>query len=229
MGDVIKNIKEFIWDVIGYLIPGFLLIIVFNLCLLPSIGIEDNFLIEWEKFSDYLIVIISYILGYVVYSLSDFKALKQDRLLDFLVKKLPKFESYFSKHKNNHWEKTFKESATFKNAVLFLKEKGYKDTDKMKINEIRNILMSRNPSMDQKVYTFMFRASVFNNISTILLVIISLAFIQLFTSLKGLYFIKTTPQFIIIYFIFLFLIPLLEKGKKRFFQIAMRIPLSNTK
>ena len=43
MGDIIKNIKEFIWDIVGYLIPGFFLIIILNFILSPQIAIENDF------------------------------------------------------------------------------------------------------------------------------------------------------------------------------------------
>jgi hypothetical protein len=66
MGDVIKNIKEFIWDVVGYLIPGLVLLIVLNLILEPNIKIENNFLIDWKEFDDFLLLLVGYTLGYVI-------------------------------------------------------------------------------------------------------------------------------------------------------------------
>ena len=229
MGDVIKNIKEFIWDIIGYLIPGFLLVIIFNLIFLPSVGINNEFLIDWSEFNEYLIIVVSYILGYVVYSLTIVKIRIQDYILDKMIQSIPKFKNYFNKRKSNGWEQKFRESATFKNAVSFLKDEGYKEVNTMIISEIRNILMSRDPSMDQKVYTFMFRSSLFDHISTILLITVLLVFTQFLLSFWGIYFIKITPQFKVIYVVFLFLIPQLGKCKRIFFPIAKRIPFSNTK
>lgn len=229
MGDVIKNIKEFIWDIIGYLIPGFLLVIIFNLIFLPSVGINNEFLIDWSEFNEYLIIVVSYILGYVVYSLTMVKIRIQDYMLDKMTQSIPRFKNYFNKRKSNGWEQKFRESATFKNAVSFLKDEGYKETNTMSISEIRNILMSRDPSMDQKVYTFMFRSSLFDHISTILLITVLLVFIQFLLSFWGIYFIKINSQFKAIYIIFLFLIPQLGKCKRIFFPIAKRIPFSNTK
>ncbi|MBQ0733945.1 hypothetical protein [Aquimarina celericrescens] len=229
MGDIIKNIKEFIWDVVGYLIPGFLLILVFNLVFSPSVGIKNEFLIEWTQFNDYLIIVLSYILGYVVYSLTILKVRTQDKILNNLIRRFPKHKNTILNYKSDGWEEKFKNSATFHNAVSFLKENGYKKADEMKINEIRNILMSRNPSMDQKVYTFMFRSSLFDHISTILLIVLFLVIIQFIFSFWNIYFLKTTPQFKIIYVVFLLLIPQLGRCKRIFFPIAKRIPFSNTK
>ena len=140
-------------------------------------------------------------------------------------RKMPSLNEF----KSNGWENKFKNSSTFKNAISFLEKKGYVKTDEMKINEVRNILMSRDPSMDQKVYTFMFRSSLFDHISTILLVTVFLVILQYIFSFWGIYFIKVTIQFKVIYFIFLLLIPQLGRCKRIFFPIAKRIPFSNTK
>ena len=78
MGDIIKNIKEFIWDVVGYLIPGLVLLIVLNLILEPNVRIENNFLINWKEFDDFLLLLVGYTLGYVIYSITIFKVKTQD-------------------------------------------------------------------------------------------------------------------------------------------------------
>ena len=223
MGDIIKNIKEFIWDVVGYLIPGLTLIIVLNLILEPSIGIENDFLIDWVKFEEFLLLLVGYILGYVVYSITIFKI----NIQDVVFSKGQRFSKYLS----FGWEASFRQTSTFEEASLFLKAIGYDATrvDNMKINEIRNVLMSRNPEMDQKVYTFMFRSSLFDHLSTILMLVVLLVVIQFGFSFAGIYFLKISMQFKVLYLIFLILIPLLGNCKRIFFPIAKRIPFSNLK
>jgi hypothetical protein len=129
------------------------------------------------------------------------------------------------------WEDSFQKSSTFNESKSFLKANDFDDVqvDNMKINEIRNILMSRNPGMDQKVYTFMFRAALFDHLSTIFMIVVLLVIIQFGLSFFDLYFLKITIQFKVIYLLFLILIPLMGNCKRIFFPIAKRIPFSNLK
>jgi len=50
MEDALKSIKEFIWDILGYLIPGITLIILFNFIISPEIIENDNFIFDWKEF-----------------------------------------------------------------------------------------------------------------------------------------------------------------------------------
>jgi hypothetical protein len=227
MGDIIKNIKEFIWDIVGYLIPGLVLLILLNLILAPSIRIENEFLIDWKKFEEFLLILVGYTLGYVIYSITILKI----KIQDFLFLKLSQNWIKFSKYLSFGWEEYFQQSATFNEAKSFLKANGFNDTqvDNMKINEIRNILMSRNPGMDQKVYTFMFRSSLFDHLSTILILVVLCVIIQFGFAFSGIYFLKISTQFKVLYLIFLILIPLLGNCKRIFFSIAKRIPFFNLK
>jgi hypothetical protein len=243
MEDALKSVKEFIWDIIGYLIPGFLLIIVFNLIIEPKLSVKNNFFFDWKLFQSYLIVIVSYALGYIIYSLTIFKIKVQNFFIDILSKSTNylsttflkflvnnKLAEYFindirSKH-SNYWKSKFVNSSTFKSAKDFLKTNSLSEVDNMEFNEVRNILMSRNPEMDQKVYTFMFRSSLFDHISTISILICMLVSTQLFIDFK---FIKTDLIFKIFYCLLIPIIPLLGNSKRFFYSIAQRLPLSNLK
>lgn len=244
MEDALKSLKEFIWDIIGYLIPGFLLIIVFNFILVPDLRVDNHFIIDWQIFQSYLIVVISYVLGYVIYSLTILKITVQDLLITSVVKfntlisgtwfkffvnnKLTVYlVDYLSTKHSEYWQKSFLSSSTYKSAKDFLKEKNYTEVDNMKLNEIRNILMSRNPEMDQKVYTFMFRSSLFDHISTISLIVCLAALIQFF--FPQVVFLKTTPIFKVFYVVLIAIIPLLGNSKRVFYSIAKRLPISNLK
>lgn len=243
MEDALKSVKEFIWDIIGYLIPGFLLIIVFNLIIEPTLSIHNNFFFDWKLFQGYLMVVVSYILGYVIYSLTIFKIKFQNFFIDILSKVTAylsntflkflvnnKLAEYFindikSKH-SNYWKLKFINSSTYKSAKDFLKANSLSEVDNMEFNEVRNILMSRNPEMDQKVYTFMFRSSLFDHISTISILICILVSTQLFIDLK---FIKTDLIFKVFYCLLIPIIPLLGNSKRIFYSIAQRLPISNLK
>jgi hypothetical protein len=243
MEDALKSVKEFIWDIVGYLIPGFLLIIVFNLIIEPSLGVQNNFFFDWNLFQNYFLIVVAYTLGYVVYSLTIFKIKLQnffivilskttDNLsnthLKFLVKN--KLAEYFikdikSKH-SDYWRIKFIKSSTYNSAKEFLKVNSISNVDEMEFNEIRNILMSRNPEMDQKVYTFMFRSSLFDHISTISILICIVVSTQLFIDFK---FVKTDLIFKIFYCLLIPIIPLLGNSKRIFYSIAQRLPMSNLK
>lgn len=243
MGDALKSLKEFIWDIIGYLIPGFLLIILLNLILNTNISIENKFLFDWKLFQEYTAIVISYVLGYIIYSLTRFKITIQDFTIDKLsilfnkistsiikILVLNKFSQYLielmKKKHSEYWKSQAINSSSFLAAKNFLKNQKYTEVDNMKYNEVRNILMSRNPEMDQKVYTFMFRASLFDHISTIFCVIFLLFIIQINTNCN---FIKTDLTFEIFYYLIIILIPLLGNSKRFFYSIAQRLPISNLK
>ncbi|WBL25719.1 hypothetical protein [Zunongwangia sp. HGR-M22] len=239
MGDIISSLKEFIWDIIGYLIPGFLLILMFNFIIVPGLIWDNNFLFNWELFMPSLIVVLSYCLGFVVYSLTIFKVRNQDIIVDFLKRKFDsnlnnerakqRFNSYIGSKHSRYWELSFLKSSTIESAKTFLKNEGYENVDQMKINEMRNILMSRNPEMDDKVYTFMFRSSVFDHVSTILMLVCFIALVQLTLFWIGteIQIIKIEKSYLVLYFIFLGLIPLLGNSKRMFRSISQRIPFSN--
>jgi hypothetical protein len=228
MEDAVKSLKEFTWDIIGYLIPGFLLIVVFNFVVIPEVGIKNSFLIDWSTFGAYVYVVLSYILGYVVYSLTILKIRVQDTLLGWLKGKYA-IGKYVKKKHSRSWEIEFTNSAVVKSARKHLTEQGYTDVDSMKLNEIRNILMSRDPTMDQKIYTFMFRSSVFDHISTIFILVVFVATAQYFFANHEIGFIKTEPIFKVLYLSLIFLIPLLGNCKRIFYSIAQRLPFSNLK
>jgi hypothetical protein len=244
MEDALKSLKEFIWDIVGYLIPGFLLIIVLNLILLPKIAVDNKFLFDWKIIQNYMIVVVSYVLGYVIYSLTIFKIKVQDFVIDtmrdfsryinnsrfnYIVSN--RLSQYFgeilkSKH-SNAWKDKTVNSSSFKAAKEFLKTSNISYVDNMQFNEIRNILMSRNPEMDQKVYTFMFRSSLFDHISTIAIIVCLLASFQLLIS--DFIFVKTDLVFKVFYVLLVVFVPLLGNSKRIFYSIAQRLPISNLK
>ena len=74
--------------------------------------------------------------------------IKRDlRFIIILKKKCIKFT-------DEGMDSKFMMTATYTNAKKYLVRKGYEDVEEMKLREIRNILMSLTPSIDQKTYTF---------------------------------------------------------------------------
>ncbi|HEY0668750.1 MAG TPA: hypothetical protein VGD22_11265 [Sphingobacteriaceae bacterium] len=228
MGDIIKSLKEFIWDITGYLIPGFLFVLVMNFVIDPKVAVPNSFLFDWSKFNEsYIIIVVSYASGYIIYGLTLLKMNVQDQIINTF--KTWKIYSFLKRFHSREWEEDFQQSAALAAAKDKLTADGYTNVSQMKLNELRNILMSRDPKMDQKVYTFMFRASVFDHVSTIFLFTILLAIIQCFLSAFKVSFLKMDVQFIIMYCSFFLLSSLLGAGKRKFYSIAQRIPFSNLK
>ena len=223
MKNVIESLKEFVWDILGYLIPGAFFLITMNLCIKPDLCIPKNFLIDWELFENTLVIISCYILGYIVYSLTELK----NNFQDSIIKLIPNKENFIikyvkTKHSQN-WESNFINSELFKASKLKL-IKEYPNIEKMKITEIRNILISKNPEQTKILYTFKFRALMFDHISTIFTLIGAICFIQLISTIEIL---KNENSFKYLYVLMFLMIPLLGNSKRFFYPKSMRIPFSN--
>jgi len=176
-------------------------------------------------------VVIAYVLGYLIYSLSIFKLKTQNFIIEHInipeTNKLFKYVNSLLKSKHgDYWKKNIETEAFYISAKDFLKSKNYSEIDNMKYNNIRNILMSRSPEMDQKVYTFMFRSALFDHISTIFYLVVIVVLIQLNCEYK---FLKTDLTHKVLYLFISVLIPLLGNCKRMFYSIAQRLPISNLK
>ncbi|MFD2969960.1 hypothetical protein ACFS7Y_21400 [Sphingobacterium bambusae] len=220
--------KEFVWDIIGYLIPGYLVIILFNFFITSNIGVKNDFLFSWELLNPaYVLIVLAYVLGFIVYGLTQFKICIQD----LVIEKTKKFKisKFLQKYHSEIWKDEFENSQALIAAKRRLTDDGISEASQMKVNEIRDIFMSRNPEMDQKIYTFMFRASVFDHTSTILMIFAVIALIGSFLQLFGLHFFKYESVHIILYISFPFLCIRLGNAKRYFYSISQRIPMSNLK
>lgn len=233
MDNIIQSLKEFIWDIIGYLIPGLFLIILLNFLISTENTVENIFLIDWSVFQNSLIIILGYIFGYLIYSLTRYKIFIQDKLIERLIK-VVKIESntrkivkiynrFLHKRHSGLWMEDFKKSELYK-AVMEKYRNEIPNIDLMEVNEVRNILMTKNDKQSQLIYTFMFRSSMFDHISTIFIMILMIFSLQ---SIFNFNLIKTGTTFYFIYATMLLLIPLLGNSKRFFFPKAIRVPFSN--
>jgi len=201
--DFINSLKEFFFDIIGFLVPGLIVIVIVN----HVFGIF--FIKNIESLES---IVIGYVIGYIVFSFS----LIKDKIIDKLP---PSLKISSSKEVIADLSKgdNFKlASERINNSLKGGKEKlvNYKS--------LRNYAMSVTPESDQKVFTFMFRAELFNQLHTvsllffiILTVMYILSFFELVNNVNyylwGLFFILTLT---------------LRQGWKRFYTISMNIPFS---
>lgn len=217
MGNVkslFDSFKEFIWDIIGYLLPGSFLLI------LLSIAINDQYL-YYSYFTDdehnlflYVFTMISYLLGYVIYGIG-------------LIK-----EKLFGKYSyQDRIEKDIEAKEIFKQclALYTLKEKIKNVTvsQSLSLRELRTNIMSFSPEADQKIYTFRSRSDLSNHIGNISFLF---GIFGLICFLVGLRWecdiVNTDKKYIFLYFILILSYFILRYTRDRFYDIAMRLPLS---
>ncbi|WP_075591010.1 hypothetical protein [Labilibacter marinus] len=200
--DLVQSLKEFFFDIIGFLVPGTLILVIINHYFNLKIEFKDG---------SYILLIISYSTGYLIFAIT----LLKDRLLDKLnkCKKILCQDSVLGKLKNR---KTYIEVSEIINKNLGenkeLSYKGY-----------RNIAMSAIPESDKKIFTFMFRAELFNQLHTICVILFMFCIIQTAYNLT-----KSKSIIEMTYSLMVSLIGILalRRGWERFYSIAMSLPFS---
>lgn len=207
-----ESFKEFAWDIIGYLLPGSFLLILLMIC------VNQNYILvpgsRFEDFYLYIFIVVSYLLGHVIYGLG---WIKEDlRGKGSYTKKI---ELDIKNRKAFEWSKNLVAKA--------LEEKGVKDDlDKASVREIRNVVMSFIPEHDQKIYTFMFRSEVANQTGNISFIIGALgSFFSIFHNFPYPLFI-TDRSHVLLYMSLIGAYFLLRKTRNRFYAIAIGLPFS---
>jgi hypothetical protein len=206
----ISVLKEFFLEILGFLIPGYLFLLIFicygtiNYNFLPDLILFFNDKPE-------VTLLLAYIMGYVIYPCHKIG----DRFRDWLSSKYNKFANVTEFPISKSIDES-KELIIAKNKLTSIINEDFSNCT---YREIRNLAMSYIPEESSKIYTFMFRAELCKNISSVL-------------------FWTCTPLIIYHCFYvecgkFLFLIPLiilicylLQITRYRFLSIAYRIPFS---
>ncbi len=204
--DLVASLKEFFFDIIGFLIPG---IIVLSI---TKYVIDIPMKLNLELFET---LILAYVIGYVIFSFS----LLKDKLFD-------KFPECWGINSVKKILSTLSNRDNFQLASELINNK-IKEGDKKLVSykSFRNYAMSVTPESDQKVFTFMFRAELFNQLHTISLLTFVLGSIILALSLWTDISVGLNFNF---YWLGLFLILslVLRNGWERFYMISMNIPFS---
>lgn len=220
MGNVkglFDSFKEFIWDIIGYLLPGSFLLI------LLSITVDERNL-YYSYFTDdqhnlflYVFVVISYLLGYVIYGIGLLK------------------EQLFRKMKWGSYEDTIEtdisQKEIFKQCLRIYiareKVKNVQVSGDLTLRELRTNVMSFVPEADQKIYTFRSRSDLANHIGNIsVLYGIFGVICWILNLLFDCEIVFTDAKFVFLYFILILSYYILRSTRNRFYDIAMRLPLS---
>lgn len=209
------SFKEFIWDIIGYLLPGSYLLILLSVCVNDEFFVYPSLCTKENGFYPFVFLVISYLLGYVVYGFGCWKE-------NILGKR-----SYVT---------TIEENVSKRQAFEYAKELLSKEltsknlTDKLNagsVRDVRNLVMSFIPESDQKIYTFTFRSDLANHTANISIIvgILGLIFSILHWATTILIF-KTDISHIIIYICLIMAYFFLRETRNRFYRISIGLPFS---
>lgn len=204
--DIVASLKEFFFDIIGFFVPGFISKIIIE----KVFGISTGFLSEV-----YIMIIMSYVFGYVIHSFT----LLKDNWFNTLSKKLP-ISSV------NTILDDLSSKDNYKLVSKIIEKEIAEDEQKLSnYRSFRNYAMSAVPEADKKVYLFMFRAEVFNQLHTIVLISLLIGTVFNLSS----FCIDSFNDYVVnwaILIVFFILAFTLRIGWKRFYAISMNIPFS---
>jgi hypothetical protein len=208
--DIMDSIKEFIWDIIGYLIPGLYLFILLYICLdnsyLSCIPVPPNLQV-------WVIMIVSYIFGYAIYGLGALKEhILGDKSYVKIIESKVKSRIAFEITRKDIISKFTKTDSNFENAT---------------VRDFRSIAMGLFPESEKKIYTFTFRADISNHAGNISFLIGAIGIVSIILKcIFSFYLFKTDVLFIIIYVCLIISYFLFEQTRNKFYAISIGLPFS---
>jgi hypothetical protein len=213
----LDSFKELIWDIIGYFLPGFFLLLLLSVCVQSQFFLESS-MKGFDDLDGLVLFVVSYVLGFVIYGFG------------FLKEQVLGKHSYKTKLENS-----IKERNDFHDVHKIVEEKiesetGSPHSKPYGVRELRNIVMRKED--EQKVYTFTFRSDLSANIGNTLFMLGFMGLVQsvshwLFhwpSTSSGLF--KSGQEFLLLYPIMIVAYFLLRYTRNRFYDIAMRLPFS---
>ncbi|MCB0522402.1 MAG: hypothetical protein KDD27_25885 [Saprospiraceae bacterium] len=226
--DAIAAIKEFFLEVLGFLLPGFTLLLLSYLFMRDEVkeGI-DSFLTK--EHSSTIVLIVSYNLGYVLFGISDaWHKYKKVGNPTWLFKFLRYCKLIEVKPFIEEVQDSIKKSPEYKVAIEIIHEKIGIEKDILEsigVNSVRNLAMSYVPEVDRKIYNFMFRSELSDKVNIAVKIILIFGFFSWLIEVTiGSYsLLKTDTTSLFIYFSFWPIAFFLRKTQRRFFDIAWRI------
>lgn len=204
----IEALKTFLFDFLGYLIPGLITIVLTTILF----GLKVNYKILSDEYFGVIFFVFSYALGYVLYGLTEFVNKR-------VIKHHDKFDSELLKDDD------------YKLARKILFEKGIiKSNSKKKYNarSIRSHCMSVTPEYDDKIYLFTFRSVLSNQLSVIFMLLGSISIVLdilkiIFNCCSD---IRSDVTGFIMYILLITFSYFLYYSDLRFYRISMRMPYS---
>jgi hypothetical protein len=211
------SFKDFFWDLIGYFLPGLYLLLLLSVCILPERFYYSEISNSKPDLFVFVFVILSYILGYLVYGVG---VLKDDIL-----------GKYSSKERI---ERETQDNAEFKLSKELIKkyfeEKNLttKIDDNIKTRHLRNLVMPFVPEVDNKTYTFMFRSDLCKHVGNVSLII---GILGLVNELINWFFgtvavFRINTNMIVLYIVLVLSYFIFRATKNYFYSIAIKIPFT---
>lgn len=216
----IDSFKEFIWDIIGYLLPGSFVLILLSVCVNQKYFVTTLHLSNVNDFQPYILIVVSYLLGHVTYGFGWFK----DKMLNRI-----KYLNKYSYVKNIEASVAKRKAYTISKELVTkaLQSKGVTDDlSNTSVRDLRNIVMSFIPESDQKIYTFTFRSELSNQSGNISIVIGTLGLLSSIFTFIPLNIFKTDLTHIILYICLIICYFFLRQTRNRFYAIALGLPFS---
>lgn len=210
----LDSFKEFVWDIIGYLLPGSYILILLSICVNKEYFIYTPSGTSTNDFSLFVFIIISYLLGHVAYGFGWVKE-------NILGKRsyLKQIEAKVAKRKGFTLSKQLISKA--------LVAKGLSDDlSDVTVRDLRSIAMSFIPEHDQKIYTFTFRSELSNQTGNISIIvgIMGITF-SIFRCLP-LHLFMTDTKHVIMYILLIICYLFLRFTRNRFYEISVSAPFS---
>ncbi|HEX5152790.1 MAG TPA: hypothetical protein VFW07_15170 [Parafilimonas sp.] len=209
-----ESFKEFIWDIIGYLLPGSYVLILLSVCINQEYFISTSLGINTNDFYPFIFIVISYLLGHVAYGFGVWKE-------EILGKRsyVKKIETKIAMRKAFVLSKALISKALHAKGVT-------DDLSNATVRDLRSIAMSFIPEHDQKIYTFTFRSDISNQTGNISILIGALGLLSFFLKFIPLHIFKTDMTHLIIYVCLIICYFFLRQTRNRFYAISMALPFS---
>lgn len=136
------SFKEFVWDIIGYLLPGSYVLILLSVCVSKEYFVSPSLGTNTYDFYPFVFIVVSYLLGHVAYGFGWFKEEIMGKYS--YVKKI---EAKVTTRKRFALSKELISKALLAKGVT-------DDLINATVRDLRSIAMSYIPEHDQKIYTF---------------------------------------------------------------------------
>ncbi len=226
--DFVSALKEFFLDFLGYFSPGFITMLLLTIIMSNESKIQIPSILNGDN-GPIIFVFISYVLGYVIFSVSEI-------FINYFIR----FCNFFLSVKINNRE-AIKDSIRKDESIDLVKNKlkviwkteGLLDIEidnyleKLDGFKLRNLSMSFTPESDAKIYTFTFRSDLSRHLAFIFFNIGILGIIFWMINLfRPFLFFKTEGVYVLLYLLMIIAPYYLSKSFSLFLSISYRIPFS---
>jgi len=215
----IEWLKDFVWDILGYLLPGLFILVLSSVVVKPEYFVSSPIVVFKPELYPLIFFIVCYTLGFLTHGLS----LIWDKLFSI------KWLNWMGLNLVERTTSKLLEKAEFIYAKQLIETKLNEqkvDTTKVQldISGVRNVILSNQPEMVKTVYMFIFRSEFANRIGIVCLTVGLFGLIDFF--IKRLDLFQSDFKYLILYVLLLISYFALRMVRARFYEIAMKIPLS---